>query len=229
MNRSTLGLTLTCLLAASTATAQARFDTGVSFLTGFPQGAFGDNVDSTGLGATFDGFVRIKSSPVFVGASLGFLIYSSETTPQIFSPTIPVLVPVSVTNSSFLGNLVVRYQPGISWRSPVSPYLEAFWGFDHIWTQTTIGEASSQVTTSNLSDTVMTYGSGAGMSIRMVEVFAQGVPTLRLDLNLGVRYVFGGDAKYMRGPGLGDDAVVRGVSRSKTDLLTLDVGFGFRF
>jgi hypothetical protein len=213
------------------ATAQARFETGVSFTTGFPQGAFGDNLNSTGLGASFDGFVRIKSSPVFVGASLGFVVYSSETVHAPFSPTIPVLVPVTAMNNGFMGSLIVRWQPGISWRSPVSPYVEAFGGFDHLWTQTTIGESSGQVVTSNLSDTAMTFGPGAGVSIRMLEVFTQGVPTFRMDLNVGARYVLGGSADYRRGPGTGGDdgAVVRGASRSRTDLLTLDVGFGFRF
>jgi hypothetical protein len=69
--------------------AQPRFQGGINFEMGFPQGDFESNVDNVGLGLGLDFTVSPKLLPIGIGGSFTFLNYGSETRREPFSTTIP--------------------------------------------------------------------------------------------------------------------------------------------
>lgn len=218
-------------LISSVAIAQSRFAMGVTFSSGFPESDFSQYSSQTGFGVTWDGYLRIGHSPVSLGTSLGFLTHGGYTRDMILSPTIPVLVPVTTSNNIFMTEFILRYQPPLS-RGPVAPYVEGLWGFNHLWTQTDVGGGGNPLTTTNFSDTVMNYGVGGGLSFRLAGNEMQAVaPVFHMNLNLGVRYLFGGQANYLVGNGipLSNGDISYPIARSNTNLLILDVGVGFGF
>lgn len=219
-------------LSAAAAVAQPKFETGVVFSSGFPQGDFAQNVSHAGLGVTWDFYYRISRSPFSIGASTGFLIYGSQSRAEILSPTIPdVVVDVDTTNNILLTHLLLRYEPPISSRT-VRPYVEGLLGFNYLWTQTSLGGGSDQLTTTNFSDSAMSYGAGAGVALCLLQGgMPNYAPAYRIDLNLGIRYLFGGQAEYLNEGAIrtvnGD--VYYYVHRSNTNLLTANLGVAFSF
>jgi hypothetical protein len=219
-------------LSAAMALAQPKFETGVVFSSGFPQGEFSQNVSHAGLGVTWDFFYRVSRTPFSIGTSMGFLTYGSQSRAEILSPTIPdVVVSVDTTNNILLTHFLLRYQPPISSRV-VRPYVEGLVGFNYLWTQTSLGGGSDQITSTNFSDSAISYGAGAGMSLCLHQGGMPSYsPAYRVDLNLGVRYLFGGQAEYLNEGAIrtvnGD--VYYSVNRSNTDLLVATVGVGFTF
>lgn len=219
-------------LWAATAVAQPKFETGVVFSSGFPQGEFSQNVSHAGLGVTWDFFYRVSTSPFSVGMSMGFLTYGSQSRAEILSPTIPdVVVDVDTTNNILLTHFILRYQPPISNRT-VRPYVEGLLGFNYLWTQTSLGGGSDQITSTNFSDSATSYGAGAGMSLCLHQGgMPSYAPAYRVDLNLGVRYLLGGQAEYLNEGAIhtvnGD--VYYYVNRSNTNLFVATLGVGFTF
>ena len=228
MNR--LGFFIVFLaLCASIAAAQPKFETGMTFTSGFPQNDFGKNVTHTGFGVTWDFFYEISHSPFSIGTSMGFLTYGSLTRPELLTPD--VVVDVNTSNNILMTNLVLRYQPPISNRR-IRPYVEGLFGFNYLWTQTSLGGGSNRITSTNFSDSARSYGGGAGLSLRLLQGGTpNSPPAFRMDLNFGIHYLFGGQAEYLSKGAIRTENgnVVYEVNRSRTDLLVTNIGIGFSF
>lgn len=220
------------VLFVSIGWAQPRLQMAVDFSVGFPQGEFADNVMNTGYGMDFQVCYRMGQSPVSIGGSLGFLTYGKETREEPFSDTVPdLLLTVDTTNNILLGDVLVRYQPGPSTRA-VRPYIEGVIGFNYLWTQTSIRNSDDDISSTNYNDTALSVGPGGGVFLRLHQgAFVGAEPAYSIDLNVGVRYLFGGEARYLKeGSIIRDNGSVLYVpSKSNTNLLLTDFGIVFSF
>jgi hypothetical protein len=214
---------------------QDRYQAGGRFILGYPQGEFKQNVDSTGLGGDFYFAYHLPNSLFSVGVSVGFLIYGSETRAEPLSPTIPdVIVDVTTTNSILLCHLFLRLQPRTG---RFRPYLDGLVGFNYLTTDTSIhdhdGWDEEDITSNNYNDLAPSFGAGAGAMITVVEIRTRerGRRVLSVDLDLGVRYLRGGEAEYLREGSIrrGNGSVRYDVYRSRTDLLKVCLGLAVSF
>jgi hypothetical protein len=218
-----------CLVAfGEFADARAQeFQAGVDFLTIIPRGEFKDNVRNNGYGAGGQFLVRIKQSPILIGVDLGGVVYGSETRKVTLLPEVPeVRADVTTSNNIFMTHLLVRAEPR---RGVVRPYAEGLIGFKYLFTTTSIDLDSEDNNPSetNLSDSTLSYGFGGGLHVRLnphprrVEVLLDG----------RVRYLRGSRAEYLREGSIRRENgnVFFDVLRSRTDIVTAQVGITFQF
>ena len=219
-----------CLLAmligeATIVQAQAqtkdRVQLGVYFLTVVPRGEFSENLTNNSYGAGVQGLVRIGSSPFLVGGDLALVIYGDEIRRD---PTIPD--GVTTSNFIFVPHFVLRAQPRSGF---IRPYVDGLIGLKYLWTETSIPAISVDepaVTDINLSDTAFSYGVGGGLQISPTKERES-----RFMLDIGVRYLRGGRAEYLREGSIREvnGTLVYDVFSSRTDVLAVQVGVTFHF
>lgn len=220
-------------LCACGVSAEPKLQMAVDFAMGFPQGEFGDNVDNTGLGMNFDILYRVSQSPILVGGSVGFLTYGKQSRTEILSPTIPdVLVTVDTTNNILPVYFLLRYQPGPTNRA-FRPYAEGLFGFQYLWTQTSVNNSNDDISSTNLSDTVWSAGAGGGFFLRLKQggIGSSPDPAYSIDLKFGARYLWGGTADYLTEDSIviEDGSAVYFVKRSSTNLVAVNIGVAFSF
>jgi len=230
-----LGLIILLSLAVASAFSQDRFQAGGHFMLGYPQGGFGENVENTGLGGNFYFSYRFPRSFLSAGISFGFLIYGSERRAEPLSLTIPdLIVDVRTTNSILLCHLFLRLQPP---RGRIRPYLDGLVGLNYLTTDTSIHEYNDwdddHISSNNFNDLALSYGMGGGVMVSLVDFrrAGSGRRVLTLDLDIGVRYLKGGEAEYLKKGSVHreDGIVTYDVYRSRTDLLKVNIGFTFSF
>jgi opacity protein-like surface antigen len=221
-------MALVCGLAfgqAATVRAQ-EMQVGFDFLTVFPRGEFRDNVSNNGYGASGHFFVRVKQSPLLVGVDVGGVVYGSETRRERLLADVPdVRVDVTTKNNIFLTHFIGRAQPR---HGAVRPYVDGLIGFKVLYTDTTIDiDSENSPSDTNLSDVTLSYGVGGGVQVQLMS--SRRRPVVLLDA--GVRYLRGGRAEYLREGSIHreDGVVFFDVLRSRTDIVTAQVGVTFRF
>jgi len=223
------------LSISPTSQAQTRFQGGLNFLLGFPQGEFKDNVDKNGVGLGGEFLYSPASTPLGVGFTLGYMIYGQETRREPFSTTIPdVEVEVKTTNNILLGHLLLRAQRK---KGILRPYVDGLIGFNYLFTETKIqdvGGGDEIASSTNLDDGVFSFGGGGGLMIRVYKSKAQQggegkIWSVLIDLR--ARYIVGGEAEYLKEGSIrrenGD--VFYDTIKSKTDLVTAQIGVTFEF
>ena len=223
------------VLFFSSCWAQSPFQAGINFMLGLPQQEFKENVDNIGFGLSGSFAYQLPSTPVSVGASLGFLIYGMETREEPLSPSIPdVTVKVETSNNILQGHLLFRVQPPLR-NGIINPYVEGLFGFNYLWTETKVKDwewDEEVVSSKNYDDAAMSYGGGAGLMIRVYQGSKESNDGLfSVNINLGFRYLFGGEAEYLKKGDIHreENNVTYHPSRSTTDLLNLNVGVIFNF
>jgi hypothetical protein len=218
------------LLITTTAGAQS-WQGGLDFLVGAPQGEFRKNVDKAGFGIAGNVGYAPEGTPIMLGLEFGFMNYGSADRREPFSTTIPdVYVNVSTTNNFVLGHFLLRLQPNTG---KLRPYLQGMVGFNYLFTETKIenlnvpGEEVAGNT--NLSDGAFSYGGGAGLMFLVYESEEGGISDVFIDL--GARYVFGGEAEYLKEGSIRREngRVAYDILKSKTDLLVFQLGASVRF
>lgn len=229
MRRATLTL-ITLITLAAGAQAQS-WQAGIDFLLGSPQQEFRRNVDRLGGGATLNAGYAPEGTPVMLGLEFGFMNYGSSERREPFSTTIPdVYVRVNTTNNFILGHAFLRIQPNVG---VVRPYLQGMAGFNYLFTETKIqneNNAGQEVAGStNISDGTFSYGGGAGIMFLVYQPDDNSVSDVFVDL--GVRYVFGGEAEYLKEGSIHsvNGRAVYDVLKSDTDLLEFQLGVSVRF
>ncbi len=226
------------LLIAGSLFGQPLFQAGANFTLAFPQNEFGKSVDNNGFGGTGFFVTNIPKSPLFVGASLTFLIYGSETREEPWSQTIPdVFVDVTTNNNIVAGHILFRVQPP---RGAVLPYLDALLGFNYLWTETSVhdqGDVDDDdiASTKQLDDIAFSFGGGGGLMFRVYS--GPGGSSLKRDLlavyvDLGFRYLKGGEAEYLKEGSIqvdNNNQVNYDIQESTTDILSAHIGVSFAF
>ncbi len=228
-SRAVAGLALALLLIAGpTVHAQnsRNFQGGLHFLAGIPQGEFDDNLDNNAFGIGGQIAFSPEKSPFGIGISLGFMNYGTENRREPFSITTPdVTVKVTTTNNMFQGDLFLRAQYK---QGDIRPYADGLVGLNYLWTETKISDASNGddvASSKNFDDAVFSYGGGGGVMIRVYKGANSGH---RFDvlLDIGARYMLGGEAEYLKKGSIGRDngTVTYDVIQSKTDVLVVQIG-----
>lgn len=226
------GLLSIWLSTNGTVKAQGQGEAGLTFIVGSPQGEFSSQVKATGFGLSGFGGVRVgRNSPLLVGLDLGILIYGHERRNEPFSLTIPdVTVDVVTNNNIFLGHFLLRLQPP---RGKVRPYFDGLFGLKYLFTDTRIeneGFTGSEpiAISTNFDDVALSYGVGGGLSIAL---FRGGSRRGTVSLDLGVRYLIGGEAEYLKEGSIQrvDGTVTYTIFQSETNLLETRVGASIRF
>ncbi|GAB4287657.1 MAG: hypothetical protein Kow0098_04540 [Ignavibacteriaceae bacterium] len=205
-------------------------DAGLNFILAFPQGEFKENIDRLGFGfgGEFMFLTPGTGSPFGIGINAGFINYGSETRREPFSLTIPdVTVDVDRSNNLINFHLLFRIAP---YAGKLRPYAEGLFGGAYIFTETTIrSQGQEEVASStNFDDFAWNYGAGGGL---MYEVHRNESDGSAFFIDLKARYLFGSEAEYLKEGSviIQDGQVTYEVSRSKTDLLTVQLGIIYFF
>jgi len=219
--------------------AQDGLQGGLNLTLGLPQGDFSNNVKETGFGLSGNIGITFDKTPIMIGAEFSYLTYGDETRSVPFSLTIPdVKVDVTTANNILLGHLFLRLQLP---NGPVRPYLDGLFGFNYLFTETTIESKNANnvllennvASNTNFDDTALSYGVGAGILIEVGHEKAESSDEndQTYFINLGVRYLLGGNAKYLTQGGVirKDGKVTTNPIESKTDLLTISLGVTVNF
>lgn len=204
-----------------------RWQGGLGLALGVPVGDFSENVDiAAGLTGQFD--YALSDSVFSLGAEGTLLFYGNESqrVPLVGFPDLSVRVERS--NQMVLLHGRLRAQPR---EGRVRPYLDALVGFNYISTTTRVdaddgcgryGSCDDNSRT-DLDDLVFSAGGGAGVTFG----FGAAPHTTRLDL--GVRYLYGGEADYFTKARLpwDSDPIVFEPHRSRTDMVMVYIGVAF--
>lgn len=223
------------LLSVSLFAQETPFQAGIDFIVGAPQNEFKDNVDNVGFGLSgFFGY-NIPQSPLTIGANIGFMVYGSETRNVPFSQTVNlVTVDMTTTNSIVQGHLMLRAQ---SPQGKVRPYIDGLLGFNYLFTSTSVedeDDGKEIASSTNYDDGTFSYGAGGGIMIQLYEKpEEQAGQYFTVGLDLGLRYIKGGNARYLKDDSIEIDDVTNAVtynpSESTTDLLNFRLGVVFNF
>ena len=233
---------LLCLCAISSpVSAQTLLEVSVDPAFAIPTGAFRDNVPENGIGASASIATWIRDLPIMIGGELGFLVYGYENRQEPFSAAAPDFkVRHTTWNNIMQAHIFVRW---LSARDDLRFFVEGLVGFKYFFTDSHIvnvgyAEGYPVAKTTNLSDHALSYGMGAGLSLRLRkhrEETDEGGEHQKersgLLLELGARYLAGSQADYLRRGSVqrvGDD-VSYDVYRSRTSIVVPFIGIRWEF
>jgi hypothetical protein len=215
-------------LGNSTPIQAQEVQLGIDFATVFPLGEFKQNIDNNGYGLGGQFAVRIRRSPILIGADAGFVNYGSEERREPLSPNIPdVELKVKTNNNIVWTHFMLRAQPRAG---AVRPYLDGLAGFKYLFTDTQVTDEFDSETiasTKNFSDLTLSYGFGGGVQVRLADI-GRGKQVL---FDGKLRYLRGSRAEYLKKGSIRREngTVFFDVLSSRTDVLALQVGVTFRF
>lgn len=224
---------LAVVISSAGVSAQYNFMGGLHFNAGFPQGDFKEQLDRNAFGAGVQFFYSPSRSPFAIGVELGVKNYGNESRREPFSTTIPdVTVKVETSNNMVDGFLIFRGQVP---NGPIRPYVDGLVGFNYLFTETKISDASDGdevAKSTNQDDAVFAYGGGGGLMIQLYQGGKEeGKKPFQILLDAGMRYVIGGEAQYLKEKSIRREGgnVTYDLIESKTDMLRLHVGIVGRF
>ena len=205
-----------------------HFHGSMAFSMGFPQGEFKDNIDRIALGLDLTFGVDLGKSPFMMGIDLGVLNYGSDRRYEYLYNLPEFQFQVEHDYNILQGLVFLRFQPVKNGR--VRPYIDALAGFNYLWTDTSLDDDGDEEIrlAVNYDDFAFSYGLGGGLLVKLGKKRARGIEFF---VDLRARYILGGKAEYLtKGSILVEDQEVTYlVYESRSDLLTLQIGFGLNF
>lgn len=141
-------------------------------------------------------------------------------------------VDVETSNNIMLGHFVLRLQPATG---AVRPYLDGLVGLKYLFTETRIENERSEepvAASTNFEDVAFSYGAGGGLDINVWSgPMGEGKRPGSVAVNVGVRYLFGGEAEYLKKGSIRREngRVAYDVDRSETTLLVPQLGVRLSF
>ncbi len=209
----------------------AQFDVGLNFTVLSPESGFKENVDRFGYGATGRFAVKLGAKPLYAGLSIGGANYGSTSRREYLFPEIPVNV---VTNNNILfTHLLLQARADYI---IFQPYVEGLFGFNYLWTESKIEDVNDWddedvASHTNFDDFAWSYGAGFGVLINLktfnFDNETDSPKHGRLMLDFRVRYLFGGEAEYLKEGSITQDEnknVIYAVNKSDTDFISYHVG-----
>lgn len=214
---------------------QTNFSGNIHFNSGFPSDDMKDRIGNNAYGLGGQIFYSPENSPLALGIEIDWMNYGSETRREPISTTIPdVTVDVNTSNNIFQSFLVLR---GLVPTGSIQLYGDALLGFNYMYTETKISDTGFDVfdvvSHTNQDDVAFAYGFGGGVMIpvynRVIGIDNKG--PLQVSIDSGLRYIFGGEAEYLREGSIDHDngTVSFDTVMSRTDMLKLHVGVAIRF
>ena len=200
-----------------------RFTIAGDLLVAQPKGEFGSNVDN-GFGGNVVFTYKLDQAGVFsLRGDLGAMQYGSETKRVPFLPyTGRVLLDVTTSNNVFWGAIGPQMQ--LMTTGPVRPYVNGGVGFQAFVTKSALSGSNKSwnyASTTNSDDVTLAYMVGGGLYIPL------GKTPTSASLNVGARYHFGGNAKYLREGDITDNpdgTITLNPRFSKTDVVMWQLG-----
>lgn len=227
-----VGTLLLALFLPATAHAQ-QGSGGAGLVLAIPQGAFADRIDGVGFGLGGEIVYHIPNTPVGFGLAGTFVVYGQETIRQNLLPR--VQVDVVTTNNIALGHALLRLQPPTG---AFRPYADALIGFSYLFTESRIedvdfGDDRDIASSTNFDDGAFSYGIGGGVMAQVYSGRPEGTGrAFSVFVDASVRYLFGGEAEYLREGGIDTDNngnLTFDIISSRTDLLMPQLGVTVRF
>lgn len=227
------------LVAVAVPVPAQEISAGLNLLLGVPLGEFSDNVENAGFGLGGHLAFQLGQSPLHAGFDLGLMIYGSETRREPFSTTIPdVTVEVETTNNLAFGHFLLRMQAP---RGVFRPYIDGVLGIHYLFTETEIRDEDDPAeepiaSSTNQEDVAFSYGTGAGLMLRVYEKKAsthekssRSLKSVLLDFR--VRHLFGSESDYLKRGSIRREGgrVIYDLQHSRTDVLTFQLGTLFSF
>lgn len=208
-NRSLQAAGLTAILATSAAAQSsntnseglnrtlsdlaARSSVSIAAIQTRPQGTLGRNI---GLGYGISGayLFRLDREGVWsIRADVGAVNYGNESKRSAFSETVGGRVQVRVRTTNYI--VPMSLGPQVAWPSgPIRPYLNAGIGAQAFVTASDVEGIDDRLviaSSTNQSDAAITWAAGGGVYVPIVR------GATRVQLDLGMRYVNGGRARYL--------------------------------
>lgn len=188
------------------------------------QGEFSDFV-TDGFGGSAHGIVRLDRDGLLgVRLDLGALNYGNERMRVPLSSTLGGRVLVDLETRNNIGFAGVGPQIGVP-NGALRPYVHGFAGVTYLFTESSVEGTRHDdepfATTTNFDDATFAWGGGTGVYIPV----RRGVSPISVDV--GVRYVNGGRARYLLEgdiEDLPDNRIRINPRQSDTDLMTFHVG-----
>ena len=161
-----------------------------------------------------------------MGAAFDYLLYGTETRRLALFPAVPeVFSDVGTTNNLIRTHALVRVQ---SPAGRVRPYAEGLLGFSYVYTRTSVdlGNDVGGAGTTHLGDFAPSFGAGGGVTIALASL-----SDARLGLDIGLRYLTGGEVDYLtRGELQRDETgVTFEPTRSLATLFDMQIGITVDF
>jgi hypothetical protein len=202
-----------------------RLNVGVQ--VGFPQGQFGEVApDIRPWGVNVSGLFRLRQSPLYLGADLGFVGYGRSVELISYWGGGRIIR----RNRMVVGNLALRLQPTVNF--PISPYIEGLVGAKYFRTATEFESGASgnngnrnSFNAANHQDIAFSYGGAGGLNIMLGQ---------NVGIDLKAIYLLGGTATYVKPEDViaGPDpaqTIIRTTTKSATDMIFGQIGVTFAF
>jgi hypothetical protein len=180
-----------------------------------PSGALGERVRNPGAGLSMVMGIWLPGLPLAVGAELGFLRYGWRFERPVGHGDVERMTDV------LSAHLLWRLQPR---GGPVRPYLETLLGLRSFIASTSIeDDRGDERWSEEGGDAAFSCGVGAGLAVRFGDAHHSDGRVTPAFLAVGVRWLRGGVASYLR---LGDGGAPFVAERSRTDLWLFTLGIG---
>ena len=251
VNATIIVLVLGCL--GITAKAQQRSSANtqaeISFVWGYAQGAFGENLDRPLPGVLFSIGGKTPNLPLVLSTEFGWLSYGFDERLELLFPDTSTrpstsFFSVNTRNSIMTAHLVTRLVPS---EGAVEPFVDGLVGFKYIVSNIDVESQAllnndngnliiigdNRIQSSSAFDALaVSYGIGAGVNIQVFDGdFGVQNSQTTISLHLGVRYLLGSKADYLTENSISPstDGIRFERVESDTDMLISALGFKVEF
>lgn len=175
---------------------QRRSSGSIAFTQSRPLGSLQQNIGFGYGGNAAYQFNLDRDGIISLRGDLGFLGYGQESFTVPLSTTIGGRIRVKVRTTNYVVPMSVG--PQLTWpRGSVRPYVNGGIGTQYFYTESTVdglddNDNNSFASTKNFSDWTSTWVAGGGVYLPVYQ------KNLKVLLDIGVQYVAGGRAQYLR-------------------------------
>lgn len=204
---------------------------GISFTNSVPQNEFYDNLKKSGQGFSLYGGYNFAPVPITLGLQADLLFYGGDE--RIFNYRNQggwtyLRDTVSYQNMIIPISVFMQVRPNVG--EYIFPYFEAFAGFTLFSANSDFKSGLGIEDSKNELSAGWNVGVGAGTMIKLVDFITLPSFYTRMLLDIKARYVNGTPVKYYMVKQINADTSPEFRSaKSKTDLVTFQVGLVFEF
>lgn len=180
-----------------------ELNAGLNLQVVYPQNEFSESIETLGFGINLNGMYRFPQSPFGLGLDFNFINFGRDTRDEPLIPDLTVRVENEYNLAQGLIAARVQSPDGV-----LRPFAEGLAGFNYFYTQTSIenrrGQSEEPIATdTNFEDWGFAWGGGGGFMIRVFdrrgsENLTPENPLAAGYINLGMRYLNGSEAEYLR-------------------------------